>query len=70
MLASQRGISVQGTLFQVFLIPCVFWKFAEAALVPLRETGICILEDWLLLADSLDLLCANRDMVLEHLAQV
>ncbi|KAL0157927.1 hypothetical protein M9458_046003, partial [Cirrhinus mrigala] len=51
----------------------VFTKVAEAALSPLRERGIRILnylDDWLILAHSWDLVCAHRDMVLNHLAQL
>ncbi|KAL0163564.1 hypothetical protein M9458_039317, partial [Cirrhinus mrigala] len=40
--------------FCLSLSPCVFMKVAEAALAPLRELGICILDadldDWLILA--------------------
>ncbi len=53
------------------LSPCVFTKVAEAALVPLREQGVCILnylDDWLILAQSQDQLCEHRDLVLSHLS--
>ncbi len=43
------------------LSPRVFTKVAEAALAPLREWGVCILnylDDWLILEQ----LCANRDL--------
>ncbi|KAL0162324.1 hypothetical protein M9458_041720 [Cirrhinus mrigala] len=46
---------------------------AEAALAPLREVGICILnclDDWLILAHSRDLVCSHRDVVLNHLARL
>ncbi|KAL0169213.1 hypothetical protein M9458_033809, partial [Cirrhinus mrigala] len=59
--------------FGLSLSPRVFTKVAEAALSPLREMGICILDyldDWLILAHSWDLVCAHRDMVLKHLAQL
>ncbi|KAL0150120.1 hypothetical protein M9458_054547 [Cirrhinus mrigala] len=51
--------------FGLSLSPRVFTKVAEAALSPLRERGIRILnylDDWLILAHS--------DMVLNHLAQL
>lgn len=58
--------------FRFFLSPRVFTNVAEAALVPLREVGIRILnylDNWLILAHSRELLCAHRNLVLEHLAQ-
>ncbi|KAI2650818.1 Transposon Ty3-G Gag-Pol polyprotein [Labeo rohita] len=59
--------------FGLSLSPRVFTKVAEAAISPLREMGIRILNylnDWLILAHSWDLVCAHRDMVLNHLAQL
>ncbi len=59
--------------FGLSLSPRVFTKVAEAALVPLREQGVCILnylDDWLILAQSQDQLCEHRDMVLSHLSQL
>ncbi|KAL0168330.1 hypothetical protein M9458_036552, partial [Cirrhinus mrigala] len=59
--------------FGLSLSPRVFTKVAEAALSPLRERGIRILnylDDWLILAHSWDLVWAHRDMVLNHLAQL
>ncbi len=59
--------------FGLSLSPCVFTKVAEAALIPLREQGIRILnylDDWLILAQSQDQLCEHRDLVLLHLSQV
>ncbi|KAL0195086.1 hypothetical protein M9458_008658, partial [Cirrhinus mrigala] len=59
--------------FGLSLSPRVFTKVAEAALSPLRERGIRILnylDDCLILAHSWDLVCAHRDMVLNHLAQL
>ncbi|KAI2659532.1 ORF V: Enzymatic polyprotein [Labeo rohita] len=59
--------------FGLSLSPRVFTKVAEAALSPLREMGIRILnylDDWLILAHSWDLVCVHRDMVLNHLAQL
>ncbi len=55
------------------LSPRVFTKVAEAALVPMREQGVHILnylEDWLILAQSRDQLCEHRDLVLSHLSQL
>ncbi len=59
--------------FGLSLSPRVFTKVAEAALVPLREQGVRILnylDDWLILAQSRDQLCEHRDMVLSHLSQL
>ncbi|KAI2668058.1 ORF V: Enzymatic polyprotein [Labeo rohita] len=59
--------------FGLSLSPRVFTKVAEAALSPLREMGIRILnylDDWLILAHSLDTVCVHRDMVLNHLARL
>ncbi len=59
--------------FGLSLSTRVFTKVAEAALVPLREQGIHILnylDDWLILAQSQDQLCEHRDMVLSHLSQL
>ncbi len=59
--------------FGLSLSPRVFTKVVEAALVPLREAGIRILnylDDWLILAQSRALLCEHRDMVLSHLSQL
>lgn len=49
----------------------IFKKIPEAALDPLGEVGIRILnylDNWLILAYSQELVCAHRDMVLDHLA--
>ncbi|KAL0201385.1 hypothetical protein M9458_004572, partial [Cirrhinus mrigala] len=57
--------------FGLSLSPRVFTKVVKAALAPLREVGIRILnyiDDWLILAHSRDLVCAQRDVVLNHLA--
>ncbi len=54
------SISVQVLPFGLSLSPRVFTKVAEAALVPLREQGVRILnylDDWLILAQSQDQLC-------------
>ncbi len=57
--------------FGLSLSPRIFTKVAEAAIVPLRECGIRILnylDDWQILAQSRDQLCKPRDMVLRHLS--
>ncbi|KAG1940791.1 growth arrest and DNA damage-inducible protein GADD45 gamma [Pimephales promelas] len=54
-------------------VPRVFTKIVEAALVPLREHGVRILnylDDWLILAHSRAQLCEHRDLVLRHLARL
>ncbi len=59
--------------FGLSLSPRVFTKVLEAALVPLREAGIRILnylDDWLILAQSRALLCEHRDTVLGHLSRL
>ncbi len=58
-------------LFGLSLSPRVFTKVVEAALVPLREQGVRILnylDDWLILAQSRRQLSAHRDLVLKHLS--
>ncbi len=53
------------------LSPRVFTKVVEAALVPLREQGVRILnylDDWLILAQSRRQLSAHRDLLLKHLS--
>ncbi len=67
------GISVQGPALRLSLSPRVFTKVAEAALVPLRERGVRILnylDDWLILAQSREQLRAHKDLVLRHLSQL
>ncbi len=57
--------------FGLSLSPRVFTKVTEAALVPLRERGVRILnylDDWLILSQSRKRLCAHRDLVLKHLS--
>ncbi len=57
--------------FGLSLSPRVFTKVVEAALVPLREQGVRILNylvDWLILAQSRKQLSAHRDLVLKHLS--
>ncbi|KAI2661120.1 ORF V: Enzymatic polyprotein [Labeo rohita] len=59
--------------FGLSLSPLIFTKIAEAALTPLREMGIRVcnyLNDWLILAHSLELVCTQREVVLNHLAQL
>ncbi len=59
--------------FGLSLSPRVFTKVVEAALVPLREAGIRVLnylDDWLILAQSRALLCEHRDTVLSHLSRL
>ncbi|KAL0201695.1 hypothetical protein M9458_004882, partial [Cirrhinus mrigala] len=60
--------------FGLSLSPRVSTEVTQAALVPLREQGICTLnylddwlnylDDWLILAQSQDQLCEHRDLVL------
>ncbi len=57
--------------FRLCLSPRIFTKVVEAALVPLRERGVRILnylDDWLILAQSHKQSCAHRDLVLKHLS--
>ncbi len=59
--------------FGLSLSPRVFTKVVEAALVPLREAGIRVLnylDDWLILAQSRALLCEHRNTVLSHLSRL
>ncbi len=69
----RTGILVQSpALRAVPVAPCLHER-TEAALVPLREQGVRILnylDDWLILAQSRDQLCEHRDMVLSHLSQL
>ncbi len=60
----RTSISVQVLPFGLSLSPRVFTKVLEAALVPLREQGVRILnylDDWFILAQSQDQLCKHRD---------
>ncbi len=55
--------------FGLSLLPHVFTKVVEAALVPLREADIHVLnylDNWLILAQSRAMLCEHRDTVLSH----
>ncbi len=68
-----RAYQYKALPFGLSLSPRVFTKVVEAALVPLREAGIRILnylDDWLILAQSRALLCEQRDMVLSHLSRL
>ncbi len=68
-----RAYQCKALPFGLSLSPRVFTKVVEAALVPLREAGIRILnylDDWLILAQSRALLCEHRDMVLSHLSRL
>ncbi len=56
--------------FGLSRLPHVFTKVMEVALVPLRERGMRVLNDWLILAKSHEQLCAHRDLVLRHLSQL
>ncbi len=65
----ERAYQYKVLPFGLSLSPRVFTKVAEAALVPLREQGVRILnylDDWLILAQS----CEHRDLVLSHLSQL
>ncbi|KAL0181298.1 hypothetical protein M9458_023704, partial [Cirrhinus mrigala] len=56
--------------FGLVLSPRTFTKCVDAALVPLRLQGICILnyiDDWLILAESESLAAWHRDVVLAHM---
>ncbi len=68
-----RAYQYKALPFGLSLSPRVFTKVVEAALVPLREAGIRILnylDDWLIMAQSRALLCEHRDMVLSHLSRL
>ena len=59
--------------FGLALSPRVFTKVAEAAIAPMCERGVRILnylDDWLILAQSREQLCEHRDMVLSHLSHL
>ncbi len=65
----RTSISVQVLPFGLSLSPRVFTKVAEAALVSLREQGVCT-QLPRRLAQSQDQLCKHRDLVLSHLSQL
>ncbi len=52
--------------FGLSLSPRVFTKVVEGTLTPLREVGVRILNDWLILAQSREQLGDHRDLVLRH----
>jgi hypothetical protein len=59
--------------FGLALSPRVFTKVAEAAIAPMCERGVRILnylDDWLILAQSREQLCEHRDLVLSHLSHL
>ncbi|XDV34056.1 hypothetical protein PO909_004266 [Leuciscus waleckii] len=59
--------------FGLALSPRVFTKVTEAAIAPMCERGVRILNylnDWLILAQSREQLCEYRDMVLSHLSHL
>ncbi len=61
--SKDEHISTGPALRAVPIAPCLH-EVAEAALVPLREQGVRILnylDDWLILAQSQDQLCKHRD---------
>ncbi len=71
--SKDEHISTKGLPFGLSLSPAVVAKVAKAALVPLREQGVRILnylDDWLILAQSQDQLCEHRNLVLSHLSQL
>ncbi len=56
--------------FGLALVPRTFTKCMDAALAPLRLQGICVLnylDDWLILAHSMELVSRHRDIVLRHI---
>ncbi len=68
-----RAYQYKAPPFGLSLSPRVFTKVVEAALVPLRDAVICILnylDDWLILVQSRALLCKHRDTVLSHLSRL
>ncbi len=72
----RTSISVQFLPFGLSLSPRVFTKVAEAALVPLREQGVRILnylDDWLILAHTGSVsgsVMRTQGLVLSHLSQL
>ncbi|KAL0152428.1 hypothetical protein M9458_052151, partial [Cirrhinus mrigala] len=69
----RRAYQYKVLRFGLSLLPRVFTRVAEAALAPLREVGIRILnylDDWLILAHLRDLVCTHRVVVVNHLAQL
>ncbi len=69
----RASISVQSPPLRAIPVASCLTKVVEAALVPLREAGIRVLnylDDWLMLAQSRALLCEHRDTVLSHLSRL
>ncbi len=69
----ERAYQYKALRFGLSLSPRDFTKVVEAALVPLREASIRILnylDDWLILAQTRVLLCEHRDTVLSHLSRL
>ncbi|KAI2662214.1 ORF V: Enzymatic polyprotein [Labeo rohita] len=67
-----EGVAYQYTVlpFGLSLAPCTFTKCMDAALFPLRQKGIHILnylDDWLVLAQSEAELLSHRALLLSHL---
>ncbi|KAL0199608.1 hypothetical protein M9458_002795, partial [Cirrhinus mrigala] len=63
----------EGRAYQYKVLPFGLSLVAEAALAPLREQAIRILnylDDWLILAQSQELVCEHRDQMLRHLARL
>ncbi len=70
--SKDEHLSTGPALRAVPIGPCLH-EVAEAALVPLREQGVRILnylDEWLILAQSQDQLCEHRGLVLSHLSQL
>ncbi len=65
-----EGVAYQYTAFGLSMAPRTFMKCMDAALSPLRQMAIHILnylDDWLILAQSEDKLLSHRSMLLSHL---
>ncbi|XP_051756680.1 uncharacterized protein si:dkey-171c9.3 isoform X3 [Ctenopharyngodon idella] len=67
-----EGIAYQYTVlpFGLSLAPCTFTKCMDAALSPLRQMGVRILnylDDWLVLAQSEAEIISHRSIILNHL---
>ncbi len=70
-----EGTAYQYTVlpFGLSLAPRTFTKYIDAALSPLRQMGICILnylDDWLVLAESERQLITHRSLLLNHLERL
>ncbi|XDV48547.1 hypothetical protein PO909_017946 [Leuciscus waleckii] len=73
IVPKKSGISVHGTSIRASPVSSRLPKVVEAALVPLRQHGVRILnylDDWLILAHSREQVCEHRDLVLRHLARL